>query len=298
MEAFACRNEAGSEFVIQVVPELLAEVALSQGQVAIQIVIPLVHRLSVTGKCPFHVVGVRGREPRIELPHPVETAIENAAQILEERLRSLYLRFGQASSVLLAPGAALKLISEEAADDRGEGEPNNKEKKLIGQARLTLGSWGQTPASVNRVRAVAISHQASGRRAALLRWVWVTTGTGWRQTLTEDDVVLHQAAPRSVPDRILAPVWHGSRMPTDQYHEPPAELGDDARTFARVIVSLQEEAEAIGWYEQRMAVETNGEALQKILFSDGDIVELAEQGRRRRRGLVNGPRRAGGRAGR
>ena len=98
-------------------------------------------------------------------------------------------------------------------------------------------------------------------------------------------------------------------MPTDQYHEPPDELGDDARTFARVIASLQEEAEAIGWYEQRMSIETNDEArrimehaqreeflhfgmdlefltrrkekwrlaLQKILFTEGDIVERAEQ---------------------
>jgi hypothetical protein len=98
-------------------------------------------------------------------------------------------------------------------------------------------------------------------------------------------------------------------MPTDQYHEPPEELGEDARTFARVIASLQEEAEAIGWYEQRMALETNDEArrimehaqkeeflhfsmdlefltrrkekwrvaLQRILFADGDIVEAAEQ---------------------
>jgi hypothetical protein len=98
-------------------------------------------------------------------------------------------------------------------------------------------------------------------------------------------------------------------MPTDRYHEPPEELGDDARTIARVIASLQEEAEAIGWYEQRMAVETNEEAhrimehaqreefltsrwtsrslraarrsgmsrSRKILFKDGDIVELAEQ---------------------
>jgi len=98
-------------------------------------------------------------------------------------------------------------------------------------------------------------------------------------------------------------------MPTDQYHEPPGELSDDIRTFARIIASLQEEAEAIGWYEQRMSIETNDEAraimehaqreeflhfsmdleflarrkekwhvaLQKILFKEGDIVELAEQ---------------------
>ena len=98
-------------------------------------------------------------------------------------------------------------------------------------------------------------------------------------------------------------------MPTDQYHEPPDELAVDARTFARVIASLQEEAEAIGWYEQRMALEPDDEArrimehaqreeflhfamdleflarrkekwrvaLERILFRDGDIVELAEQ---------------------
>ena len=98
-------------------------------------------------------------------------------------------------------------------------------------------------------------------------------------------------------------------MPTDQYHEPPAELPDEMRTFARVIASLQEEAEAIGWYEQRISLETNADAraimehaqreeflhfsmdlaflarrkekwnvaLQRILFKDGDIVELAEQ---------------------
>jgi hypothetical protein len=98
-------------------------------------------------------------------------------------------------------------------------------------------------------------------------------------------------------------------MPTDQYHEPPDELGADARSFARMIASLQEEAEAIGWYEQRMALETDEQArsimehaqreeflhfamdleflarrkekwrvaLQKILFSEGDIVERAEQ---------------------
>jgi hypothetical protein len=98
-------------------------------------------------------------------------------------------------------------------------------------------------------------------------------------------------------------------MPTEQYHEPPDELDADARTFARMIASLQEEAEAIGWYEQRMALETDAQAraimeqaqreeflhfamdleflarrkekwrvaLQRILFSEGDIVERAEQ---------------------
>jgi uncharacterized protein len=97
-------------------------------------------------------------------------------------------------------------------------------------------------------------------------------------------------------------------MPTDQYHEPPEDLGDEARTFARMIASLQEEAEAIGWYEQRMTVETDDGArsimehaqreeflhfamdleflirrkekwrvaLKNILFKEGDIVENAE----------------------
>ena len=98
-------------------------------------------------------------------------------------------------------------------------------------------------------------------------------------------------------------------MPTDQYHEPPEELDDEIRSFARMIASLQEEAEAIGWYEQRMSIERDEQArkimehaqreeflhfamsleylsrrkekwrvaLKNILFKDGDIVENAEQ---------------------
>jgi uncharacterized protein len=98
-------------------------------------------------------------------------------------------------------------------------------------------------------------------------------------------------------------------MPTDQYHEPPEELSDDVRTFARMITSLQEECEAIGWYEQRISVEKNDDAraimenaqqeefkhfamslefllrgnakwrtaLKNVLFTKGDIVELGEK---------------------
>ena len=97
-------------------------------------------------------------------------------------------------------------------------------------------------------------------------------------------------------------------MPTDQYHEPPEELSDEVRSFVRMITSLQEECEAIGWYEQRMSIEKDEQArsimehsqreeflhfamsleylarrkekwrvaLQNILFKDGDIVENAE----------------------
>ncbi len=49
-------------------------------------------------------------------------------------------------------------------------------------------------------------------------------------------------------------------MGFDQYHEPPQELPEETRTFARLCASLTEEAEAIGWYEQRLAVERDSEA--------------------------------------
>ena len=49
-------------------------------------------------------------------------------------------------------------------------------------------------------------------------------------------------------------------MGFDQYHEPPEELPEASRTFARMIASLTEEAEAIGWYEQRLALEKNRDA--------------------------------------
>ncbi len=44
-------------------------------------------------------------------------------------------------------------------------------------------------------------------------------------------------------------------MGFDKYHEPAEELSQETRTFARMITSLIEEAEAIGWYEQRMSLE-------------------------------------------
>jgi hypothetical protein len=98
-------------------------------------------------------------------------------------------------------------------------------------------------------------------------------------------------------------------MPTDQYHEPPGELSHEIRTFARVVASLQEEAEAIGWYEQRISLERDAQAraimnnaqqeefkhfamaleflsrrkpkwrvvLKDVLFKEGDIVEHGEE---------------------
>jgi hypothetical protein len=49
-------------------------------------------------------------------------------------------------------------------------------------------------------------------------------------------------------------------MATEQYHEPAGELSQEIRTFARMLQSLVEEAEAIGWYEQRMSLEKDKEA--------------------------------------
>ena len=49
-------------------------------------------------------------------------------------------------------------------------------------------------------------------------------------------------------------------MGFEQYHEPADELPKETRTFARMIVSLGEEAEAINWYEQRIALEKDKSA--------------------------------------
>ena len=98
-------------------------------------------------------------------------------------------------------------------------------------------------------------------------------------------------------------------MGFEQYHEPAQELSQEVRTFARMIVSLTEEAEAINWYEQRISVEQNAQAraimqnaqqeefkhfgmdlefllrqkptwrvaMQNILFQEGDIVQHGEK---------------------
>jgi uncharacterized protein len=98
-------------------------------------------------------------------------------------------------------------------------------------------------------------------------------------------------------------------MGFEQYHEPAAELSARTRTFARMITSMIEEAEAIGWYEQRLSLEKDRSArdimrnaqheefkhfgmdlefllrrkpqwreiLQGILFKAGDIVEHGEE---------------------
>jgi uncharacterized protein len=49
-------------------------------------------------------------------------------------------------------------------------------------------------------------------------------------------------------------------MGFDQYHEPANELSQKTRTFARMVTSLIEEAEAISWYEQRISIEKNAQA--------------------------------------
>jgi hypothetical protein len=59
-------------------------------------------------------------------------------------------------------------------------------------------------------------------------------------------------------------------MGFDQYHEPPDELPAQTRTFARMCASLTEEAEAIGWYEQRIAIETDREAVAVMENAQGE----------------------------
>ena len=59
-------------------------------------------------------------------------------------------------------------------------------------------------------------------------------------------------------------------MGFDQYHEPPDELPPATRTFARLCASLTEEAEAIGWYEQRLAVETDPAAAAVMRDAQGE----------------------------
>src|ERR1019366_8451405 len=62
----------------------------------------------------------------------------------------------------------------------------------------------------------------------------------------------------------------GGFMGFDQYHEPPGELPAATRTFARMCASLTEEAEAIGWYQQRLAVETDPEASAVMRDAQGE----------------------------
>ncbi|TFD82287.1 hypothetical protein E3T54_00555 [Cryobacterium sp. Sr8] len=49
-------------------------------------------------------------------------------------------------------------------------------------------------------------------------------------------------------------------MGIDQSHEPAGELSAETRTFARMCANLTEEAEPIGWYEQRISLEPDATA--------------------------------------
>ncbi|MGH7195759.1 MAG: hypothetical protein ACREGA_03180 [Candidatus Saccharimonadales bacterium] len=50
-------------------------------------------------------------------------------------------------------------------------------------------------------------------------------------------------------------------MGFQQYHEPAHDLDKKTRTRARMFASLTEEAEAIGWYDQRLSIETDKEVI-------------------------------------
>ena len=53
------------------------------------------------------------------------------------------------------------------------------------------------------------------------------------------------------------------------YHEPPEELGEQARNITRALNSLKEEVEAVDWYNQR-AVTTNDTHLRNIVEHNRD----------------------------
>ena len=59
-------------------------------------------------------------------------------------------------------------------------------------------------------------------------------------------------------------------MGFEQYNEPANDLPEETRTFARIIVSLGEEADAINWYEQRMAVEKDKAARSIMEDAQGE----------------------------
>ena len=99
-------------------------------------------------------------------------------------------------------------------------------------------------------------------------------------------------------------------MGFNQYHEPANELTKETRTLARMFASLTEETEAINWYQQRISVEKDADAiaimkdaqqeefkhfgmdlefllrkipkwqtiLEPILFKSGDIVKKGKKG--------------------
>ncbi len=59
-------------------------------------------------------------------------------------------------------------------------------------------------------------------------------------------------------------------MGFDQYHEPPEELSAETRSFARICASLEEESQAIGWYQQRLSVEPDPEARAIMADAQGE----------------------------
>jgi hypothetical protein len=65
-------------------------------------------------------------------------------------------------------------------------------------------------------------------------------------------------------------------MGFEQYHEPAQELSQETRTFARMIASLTEEAEAIGWYQQRISVEGDAEA--RAIMANAQLEEFKHFG--------------------
>src|SRR5205823_5120034 len=72
------------------------------------------------------------------------------------------------------------------------------------------------------------------------------------------------------------------RMGFEQYHEPAAELNAEARTFARMIASLTEEAEAIGCAVHRREEEQRHRQRQQPPWIRAEGGEQARQAERHR----------------
>jgi hypothetical protein len=89
-------------------------------------------------------------------------------------------------------------------------------------------------------------------------------------------------------------------MGFDQYHEPPQELSDDTRTFARMIMGVIEQRISVEKDREAKAIMQNAQEeefkhfgmdlefvlrrkpkwrsiVKGILFTSGDIVELGEK---------------------
>src|SRR3954471_2055588 len=175
-------------------------------------------------------------------------------------------------------------------------------------ARPSVAVKATAPRPARRLRFIEVTPWATPR-ALTMASVRGSEPQRPRQPLriAADAAITRAAGGRARKSRARKP--RRGQMGFEQYHEPPEELSHKTRTFARMIASLIEEAEAIGWYEQRISLEKDKEAraimrnaqheefkhfgmdlefllrrtpqwretLKGILFKPGDIIEHADE---------------------